>query len=328
MQIKYTLPLLAIAGFAFAAYTVIRSNQPMPIAIPVTEPASAPFKAFIAGAGILEAQSQNIAIGTPLPGIVKTVTVKVGDQVKADAPLFYLDERDTRATLAIKLADLAKAKADVTIAKATYSDAKSLSDLAEAVTDRRAISAEELLRRRNAMLITQARLESALALVQQAQASLADTETTLSRLIVRAPVDGEVLQVNIRPGEFAQAGFLNTPLLVLGNLDKLHVRVDIDENDAWRFDKNSKAVAFLRGNRNFKVDLILAYVEPYVVPKKSLTGDSNERVDTRVLQALYRFDRKLLPIYVGQQMDVFIEAQDYSPTQDSAQPPKAKGSAL
>ena len=328
MQIKYTLPLLAIAGFAFAAYTVIRSNQPMPIAIPVTEPASAPFKAFIAGAGIIEAQSQNIAIGTPLPGIVKTVTVKVGDQVKADAPLFYLDERDTRATLEIKLAYLAKAKADVTIAKATYSDAKSLSDLAEAVTDRRAISAEELLRRRNAMLITQARLESALALVQQAQASLADTETTLSRLIVRAPVDGEVLQVNIRPGEFAQAGFLNTPLLVLGNLDKLHVRVDIDENDAWRFDKNSKAVAFLRGNRNFKVDLILAYVEPYVVPKKSLTGDSNERVDTRVLQALYRFDRKLLPIYVGQQMDVFIEAQDYSPTQDSAQPPKAKGSAL
>ena len=328
MQIKYSLPLLAIAGFAFAAYTVVRSNQPMPIAIPVTEPASTPFKAFIAGAGIIEAQSQNIAIGTPLPGIVKTVTVKVGDQVKADAPLFYLDERDTRATLAIKLADLAKAKADVTIAKATYSDAKSLSDLAEAVTDRRAISAEELLRRRNAMLITQARLESALALVQQAQASLADTETTLSRLIVRAPVDGEVLQVNIRPGEFAQAGFLNTPLLVLGNLDKLHVRVDIDENDAWRFDKNSKAVAFLRGNRNFKVDLILAYVEPYVVPKKSLTGDSNERVDTRVLQALYRFDRKLLPIYVGQQMDVFIEAQDYSPTQNSAQPPKAKGPAL
>ncbi|MEI6333412.1 MAG: HlyD family efflux transporter periplasmic adaptor subunit [Methylococcaceae bacterium] len=328
MQIKYTLPLLAIVGFAFAAYTVIRSNQPTPIAIPFTEPASAPFKAFIAGAGIIEAQSQNIAIGTPLPGIVKTVTVKVGDQVKADTPLFYLDERDTRATLAIKLADLAKAKADVTIAKATYSDAKSLSDLAEAVTDRRAISAEELLRRRNAMLITQARLESALALVQQAQASLADTETTLSRLIVRAPVAGEVLQVNIRPGEFAQAGFLSVPLLVLGNLDKLHVRVDIDENDAWRFDKNSKAVAFLRGNRNFKVDLNLAYVEPYVVPKKSLTGDSNERVDTRVLQALYRFDRKLLPIYVGQQMDVFIEAQDYSPNQDSAQPPNAKGPAL
>jgi multidrug resistance efflux pump len=141
---------------------------------------------------------------------------------------------------------------------------------------------------------------------------LATTKTTLARLVVQAPVDGEVLQINIRPGEFAQAGALNTPLLVLGNMDQLHVRVDIDENDAWRFDKTSKAVAYLRGNRNFKADLILAYVEPYVVPKKSLTGDSTERVDTRVLQALYSFERSQLPVYVGQQMDVFIEAQDYS----------------
>jgi len=102
------------------------------------------------------------------------------------------------------------------------------------------------------------------------------------------------------------------------------VRVDIDENDAWRFDKNSKAVAFLRGNRSFKVDLKLAYVEPYVVPKKSLTGDSNERVDTRVLQALYRFERKQLPIYVGQQMDIFIEAKDYAPNQNSENHRKLK----
>ena len=325
MQIKYTLPLLAVAGFVFAAYTVINSNQPTLVAKAVTEPASAPFKAFIAGAGIVEAQSQNIAIGTPLPGIVKTVAVKVGDQVKTGTPLFYLDDRDTRATLAIKLADLAKAKADVSAAKATFTDAKSLSDLAEAVTDRRAISTEELLRRRNAMLITKARLEGAQAIVQQAEAGVADTETTLSRLIVLAPVDGEVLQVNIRPGEFAQAGFLTTPLLMLGNLDQLHVRVDIDENDAWRFDKNSKAVAYLRGNRRFKVDLSLAYVEPYVVPKKSLTGDSNERVDTRVLQALYQFDRHLLPVYVGQQMDVFIEARDYSTNKDLENHPNAKG---
>ena len=324
MQIKYTLPLLAIAGLLFAAYTIIKGNQPVPVAKPVTEPASAPFKAFIAGAGIVEAQSRNIDIGTPLPGIVKTVAVKVGDKVKAGDPLFYLDDRDTRATLAIKLADLAKSKADVIVAKATFTDAKSLSDLAEAVTDRRAISSEELLRRSNAMHIAKARLESASAMVQQAEASLADTETTLSRLIVRAPISGEVLQVNIRPGEFAQAGFLNTPLLVLGNLDQLHVRVDIDENYAWRFDKSSKAIAFLRGNRDFKVDLSLAYVEPYVVPKKSLTGDSNERVDTRVLQALYSFDRKQLPIYVGQQMDVFIEARDYS-NKDSENHPNAKG---
>ncbi|MGZ5057633.1 MAG: efflux RND transporter periplasmic adaptor subunit [Methylobacter sp.] len=318
MQVKYTLPILAAAGFLFAAYTVINSNKPIPVAPAVAPPASAPFKSFIAGAGIVEAKSRNIAIGTPLSGIVKTVVVKVGDKVKAGTPLFYLDDRDTRAELAVKLADLAKAKAGVNEALASVKDTKSLSDLAESITDRRAISSEELLRRRNALLINTTKLDSAKALVQQAEAALISTQTTLARLTVQASVAGEVLQVNIRPGEFAQAGALATPLLVLGNMDQLHVRVDIDENDAWRFDKNSKAVAYLRGNRNFKTDLVPAYVEPYVVPKKSLTGDSTEQVDTRVLQALYSFDRSQLPVYVGQQMDVFIEAKDYAGDSGSA----------
>jgi multidrug efflux pump subunit AcrA (membrane-fusion protein) len=306
---KYLLPLLAIAGLFFAGYTVVSSNQPMPVAQAVAEPSSSPFKEFIAGAGIIEAQSQNIAIGTPLPRIVMRVAVKVGDQIKANTPLFYLDERDTRADLAIKEADLAKATASVNEAKAALTDTESLENLAESVTDKRAISREELLRRHNAVAIAKSKLDSAKAVVQQAQAAVASIRTTLDRLIVRSPIDAEVLQVNIRAGEFAQAGALITPLMLIGNMDQLHVRVDIDENDAWRFDKKTKAVAYLRGNRDFKVDLELAYLEPFVIPKKSLTGDSTERVDTRVLQALYRFDRKQLPIYIGQQMDVFIETQ-------------------
>jgi len=308
-MMKYLLPVLAIIGLFFAGYTVVSSNQPMPIAQAVAEPSSSPFKEFIAGAGIIEAQSQNIAIGTPLPRIVTRVAVKVGDQIKVSTPLFYLDERDTRADLAMKEADLAKAIATVNEVKASLGDSVSLENLAESVTDKRAISKEELLKRHNAVSIAQTKLDSAKAAVQQAQASIANSRTTLERLIVRSPIEGEVLQVNIRAGEFAQAGALSTPLMIIGNLEQLHVRVDIDENDAWRFDKKSKAVAYLRGNRDFKVELELAYLEPFVIPKKSLTGDSTERVDTRVLQALYSFDRKQLPIYIGQQMDVFIEIQ-------------------
>jgi len=307
MKIKYILPILSATGFLFACYIVFSGSQPIPVAEAVVEPASAPFKTFIAGSGIIEAKSQNIAIGTPLSRIVAKVAVNVGDKIKAGMPLFYLDDRDTLAELAVKRADLAKAEADVSIAKASLADARSLNDLAEAVTDSRAISSEELIKRRNALSLAKARLDSAFAYTRQAEAGIANTQSTLDRLVVRAPIDGEVLQVNVRPGEFAQAGFLNTALLVLGNMEQLHVRVDIDENDVWRFDKNGKAVAFLRGNRDLKTELKLAYIEPYVVPKKSLTGDSTERVDTRVLQALYSFDRHQLPVYVGQQMDVFIE---------------------
>ena len=95
----------------------------------------------------------------------------------------------------------------------------------------------------------------------------------------------------------------------MGNVDTLVVRVDIDENDAWRIDPAADAVAFVRGNRDLKTNLKFVRVEPYIVPKRSLTGESTERVDTRVLQVLYSFNRDALPVYVGQQMDVFIAAK-------------------
>lgn len=311
MKISHILPVLAIAGLAFAAFMIVSSNQPLPIAAAAAEPAASPYQSFIAGAGIVEAKSRNIAIGTSLSGLVTRIAVEVGDKVKAGTPLFYLDDREARAEFATRKADLARAKAGLAEARAILRDSESLSKLVEPLIERRAVSDEEVLRRRNTSRISRARLGNAEAAIQQAEALLASTQTTLDLLIVRAPVDGEVLQVNIRPGEFAQAGFLATPLMLLGNMDVLHVRVDIDENDAWRFDRHSRAVAYLRGNRNFSVELTPAYVEPYVVPKRSLTGDSNEQVDTRVLQVLYSFDREKIPVYVGQQMDVFIEAQDH-----------------
>ena len=304
---KFTLPVLAIIGFSFGVFTVVNSNQPTPIAQPVAQPADSPYANFIAGSGIIEAKSRNISIGTPLGGIVQNVAVKVGDKVSAGQILFKLDDREALAELAVRKANIVKAKAAIGESEASVIDSKTLLHLIEAVTDKRAISTEEADRRRNAYLISQARLESAKAQVQQVEAELAVVQTTLARLVIRAPVAGEVLQLNIRAGEFAPAGVTNQPLLMLGDLGQLHVRVDIDENDAWRFRKESKAVAYLRGNRDFKTHLNLAYVEPYIIPKKSLTGDSTERVDTRVLQALYSFDRTSIPAYVGQQMDVFIE---------------------
>jgi len=308
---KYTMPVLAAAGFLFGVFQVMSSNKPVPIAPAAAEPAASPYQTFIAGAGIVEAKSQNISIGSPLAGIVKSVKVKVGDRVGLGDTLFLVDDRAALADLAVREADLAKAKAAIGEAEAGLHDAEVLQHLADSVTDLRAISTEELKRRRNATLIARSKLVSADAQVQQAQAAVKTSLTMLDLLNVKAPVNGEVLQVNVRPGEFAQAGPLTTPLMIVGNLDELHIRVDIDENDAWRFRPNSKAVAYLRGNRRFRTDLTLAWVEPFVVPKKSLTGDSTERVDTRVLQAIYSFDRKKLPVFVGQQMDVFIEAPGF-----------------
>ncbi len=118
------------------------------------------------------------------------------------------------------------------------------------------------------------------------------------------------LKVKIHPGEFSPAGVTATPLILLGRLKPLHLRVDVDEHEAWRVHSEAKATAAVRGNADLKAPLAFVRFEPFVVPKKSLTGDSTERVDTRVLQVIYRVEGDALPLFVGQQMDVFIEGSN------------------
>ena len=99
----------------------------------------------------------------------------------------------------------------------------------------------------------------------------------------------------------------NEPLILLGDIETFQVRADIDEVNAPLVVPRSPAVAYLKGRTEQAISLTFDRIEPYIVPKRSLTGDNRERVDTRVLQVIYQFEKPAFPIYVGQQVDVFIE---------------------
>ena len=220
-----------------------------------------------------------------------------------------------RSDLATRRAGVATAKARARTMRAALAEVQRNLTIAEAVTDARSISTEELARRRSAVEIAEANVESAGAEIIAAEAGVAAAEaaagaveTELTRSTIVAPIDGRILQLRIRPGEFATAGVAAQPWLVMGAVDPLHVRVDVDEHEAWRVKPTARAVAQVRGNASLSTPLRFVRFEPYVVPKTSLTGASNERVDTRVMQAVYRIERGDLPLFVGQQMDVFIDA--------------------
>jgi multidrug resistance efflux pump len=340
----YLLPAIALLGILFGLYTVVTGAKPVLHAPPAAQPALAPFEGTIAGAGIVEASTQNLALGTAVSGLVAEVSVQVGDRVEKGAPLFRIDGREARAELAVRESALASAEAelarlvsapraeDLPPAQARVAEERSGLEsaendlrLVEALTDKRAVSTEAIDRRRFAVQAARARLAEAeaslaklqagswqpdiavaRAAVESARASVDAQRTEIERRIVRAPLAGTVLRVDVRPGEFAASG-TSTPLVLFGDVQRMHVRVDVDENDAWRFRPGARAEAFVRGNRDLKTALEFVRVEPYVVPKRSLTGESTERVDTRVLQVIYSFDPQALPVYVGQQMDVFVE---------------------
>lgn len=190
----------------------------------------------------------------------------------------------TRQRFETATADVEKASASVAAAKAALASAQ----------------------QRIEVLFAQRR--EAEARLTQAKATLEGARADLDKTIVKAPLDGVILKVNVRLGEYAQAGVLANPLMTMGAIDPLHVRVDIDEADSWRVHPDTRAIARLRGNPEISVELSFVRFEPYVLPKRSLSGATSERVDTRVLQAIYAFRPADFPAFVGQQVDVFLEA--------------------
>jgi HlyD family secretion protein len=347
MIIKYVLPLIALGLLIFAVQHVINSRPVEKKVEPPVTPASSPFANTVAGAGIVEAQTENIVVGTTLPGLVTDVFVVVGQKVGMGDKLFKLDDRQLQADLIVRKAAVLAAEADLvrlqsqprreqipiwraTVAEAEAQAASAADELrrAEELTSggRRVLTEQELVARRNAYNTSKARvakakadldlqlagawqydLDVAKAAVEQAKAQAAAVDREIERLTIRALVNGEVLQVSVQPGEYVAAPSNEAPI-VIGNVEKLHVRVDIDEQDIPRFVEKAEAWAMLKGNTREKYKLTFVRVEPYVVPKKSLTGENTERVDTRVLQVIYWLEPAGRPLYVGQQLDVYVDA--------------------
>jgi multidrug efflux pump subunit AcrA (membrane-fusion protein) len=110
---KYVLPLLAVIGLALAISTVIQGNQNPSVVPPAAQPAKAPFASHVAGAGMIETRTENIAIGTPVSGIVTAIDVKWGDRVNTGDPLFKIDDRDLQGQLLVAVAKIKEAEANL-----------------------------------------------------------------------------------------------------------------------------------------------------------------------------------------------------------------------
>ena len=293
---RFVLPALAVAGISFAVLfaTVISPRPPVP-AQQLTLPAESPYAATISASGLIEANTRNIAVGSEVSGVVAEIPVKVGDKVLAGAALFRLDTRDAAAALSV-------AEAQWREARVMAADAADQRARADKQTAGVSISEDAQKRRRFAAEAAAARLQSAEAARQKAQTDL-DLHT------VTAPIEGRVLKINLAPGEYVAAGVARLAPVIMGNDTPLYVRAQIDETDLWRYSPGLAAHGALRGNRDVQFGLKYVRTEPYVQPKVSLTGDTAERVDTRVLEVIYEVTDPSAPVYIGQQVDVFIESK-------------------
>ena len=309
VPLRTVISVLAVSALVAAILMIVTSQPRRAETVPQQTPPTAPRsqQAVVSGSGLVEPSSETVTIGVVVPGLVMQVAVRPGDRVAKGDLLFRLDDRDARAQVAERQATVVFAGRSLASARVDLAAAERQLALYTNVEDRRAIAEQQVIDRRAARDQAAARVAVAGADVGRARAALASAEVEVARRVVRAPRAGEILQVRTRAGQFAAAG--DTSLVAMGETRPLHVRVDIDETEVPRLGDAASATVSPRGDASRRVTATFVRVEPQIVPKKSLTNDSGERVDVRVMQRIYALPSDAAGFSVGQQVDAFIAAR-------------------
>ncbi|MEO7297705.1 MAG: HlyD family efflux transporter periplasmic adaptor subunit [Verrucomicrobiota bacterium] len=297
---------LAIVGLIACFFMVKKLRYRPPPPAPLVEPSRSPYKDSVAATGIIEATKENVKIGASRAGLVQKVLAQIGSEVKTGDALLLFDDREARARFATTETQIKVLEATLAMEKILADDASDQFNRVAKLATEKIASDDELKRKDFSLQASRARVAKVEADIKAAQSQLQQAAVELDILTVRAPRAGVVLQVNVRAGEFATLNG-NEPMMILGDVNTLQIRADVDEQNAGLVSPNQPAVAYIKGDTKNPLPLRFVRIEPFVIPKRSLTGDSAERVDTRVLQIIFQLDRPASPLYVGQQVDVFMQ---------------------
>lgn len=154
--------------------------------------------------------------------------------------------------------------------------------------------------------VARRQLAIASARTAAAQARVDGVKTQLSRLEVRSPRPATVIASEVMVGSLAAPGDSN--LVVLADLERLMVRVEIDESQAWKLKPGQPGQGWLRGDRTRAVELRYERCEPRAAARRAIPGKPGERLDGRAVQVLYRLLDPPSHLRPGLLLEVDIDA--------------------
>jgi multidrug resistance efflux pump len=298
--------------------------------------------AIVAAHGVVEPAQPEVRLTADTPGRIAAIFVSEGDHVEKGTILAEIENATLKsevvaaeATLAVAQAELDRAmhgmvtsdvSAIVSESNAAHAKAKLAEDdlsrsteLAKtgsianaeletlrqkyaaaqaeyAAASARAISARGGSRRED-ILIAQARVRAAEAHRDEAKAALA-------RSVVVAPFTGDVIRVKARIGEYHSPA-AGEPILMLGDLQTLRVRLDVDERDIARVQAGSPGwvTASAFGDRRFPGKVV--EIAKRMGRRTVHVDDPVDRIDVKILEVVFALEGKptLIP---GQRVEGYV----------------------
>ncbi|WP_321474773.1 HlyD family efflux transporter periplasmic adaptor subunit [uncultured Paludibaculum sp.] len=342
MKKTWSLVVVLLAG---AALALTISSRRQVQAAPAVSPTPAKAGQFISAAGRVEPEGEEIKVGSEMDGKLARVVVDEGDSVRRGQVLAVLTNGDyqarvelAKATVEERRASLERlrngardeekreSEAQLREAQAQMQTALSERDRRQTLLDRGAISRSEYDLTARDYETARARVDAALqrlklvrqqtrvedirraeAELAQSEANVSEAQALLEKTLVRSPIDGRVLR-RYRKGGESVSGKGDTPIVSVGNLDRLRVRVDVDEVDVAKLHVGQQAWVTADAYNGRKFTGKVVRIGQALGRKNVRTDEPNERVDTKILETLVELDAgQQLP--VGLRVDAFLEVQ-------------------
>jgi len=298
---------------------------------------------WIQGIGYVEPTSEVRRLAFKHPGILGTYNVEIGQEVKAGDTLAIQQNNEEQAAVAVAESQLVAANAElekvlaginryeieakknaqrVSIFDAEYARRKlerieKLQNNKFASEDQRDLAETEakLKRAESQRLIAETRYltnfvrdvdkQVAKARVTVAEAQLQTAKQRLAETFLTAPINGTIVEKLLRVGESTFAVGSPEPALLLGDLSKLRVRAEIDENYALSLKEGQKAVIFGRGLGEKQIPAHVALVKKIMGKKTVFAKTATERKDIDVIQAFIEPDADM-QVPIGLEVNVKI----------------------
>jgi len=197
---------------------------------------------IITANGKVEPQME-VKISPEVPGEIIELPVKEGDEVvKGDLlvvirPDIYISNRNRlEASLNSQKARFAQAEAQLVEKDLNYKRSKQL-------FDKNTIAKSDFETIEAAWKVAQSEVQAALYGVKSAESSLNESQENLTKTKIYSPISGTVSKLNVKQGEkvVGTNQFAGTELMVIADLSKMEVKVEVNENDIVDVEKSDTA---------------------------------------------------------------------------------------
>jgi HlyD family secretion protein len=197
-----------------------------------------------------------VKISPDVSGEIIELYVEEGNQVNAGDPLLVIKPDMYISALNRAEAALNSARARLAQAEAQLIERQLAFKRAEQLFSTKTIAQSDFETAQAGFKVAESEVKAAQFSVKSAEATVAEAQEQLTKTRVFAPISGTVSRLNVEKGErvVGTGMYAGTETMVIADLDKMEVRVDVNENDIVKVSLGDTALiqvdAYL--NRKFK----------------------------------------------------------------------------